>query len=164
MPVVVLPLGAAGAAGGTGVPQPVVAAGWSLGPAIVPSARLVRVLAGAALAPPAPALWLAARNGVGFMFCCALALPAWLYGAAAGREAPPLAAGSDGWEIGAAAPAAGVAEADAAVGVAGLLCVPAPTRSFEVHPSASSRTKAIERIARCFTAVPPPRMRWFHST
>jgi hypothetical protein len=56
-----------------GVPQPVVAAGRSFGPLMVPSARLVRVLEGTEVEPPRPALSLATRNGAGFTFCGALA-------------------------------------------------------------------------------------------
>lgn len=114
---------------------------------MVPSARLVRVLGGAELAPPAPPLWLAVRNGAGFTFCGTL-LPS-LYGAAAGRVEPPLAAGSDGREIGAAPPEGGAAEADA--GVVMLPAVPAPNLSFDVHPCATSKIRAIEKIARYFT-------------
>jgi hypothetical protein len=90
---------------------------------MVPSARVVSVPAGAEVAPPDPPLWLATRNGAGFTFCGALPLPASLYGAAAGRVEPPLAAGSDVPEIGAALPEAGATDADA--GVVILPSVPA---------------------------------------
>jgi len=51
-------------------PHPVEAAGWSLGPRIVPSARLVKVSLGAVAALETwPWGWLAVRNGAGFTFC-----------------------------------------------------------------------------------------------
>lgn len=90
-----------------------------MGPLMVPSARVVSLLAGAEVAPPAPPPWLATRNGAGFTFCCAAPLPDSLYGAAAGRVEPPLAAGSDVPEIGAALPEAGATEA-----VAGVMMLP----------------------------------------
>lgn len=121
---------------------------------MVPSARLVRASTGARPVPPVPAPWLAVRNGTGFTLCCTAALPGWLYGVDAGREEPPFAAGSEEWEIGAAPPEGEAAEAEA--GVRMLASVPAPFLSFEVHPCASSKTRAIERTARCFTLIPPP--------
>jgi hypothetical protein len=81
---------------GPSIPGPIPAGDISVGPYIVPSARLTSALADSGNDIPDFMGELDVINGMAFTFCCTAGpLPSLAYGAAAGRLDPPLALLSD---------------------------------------------------------------------